>query len=149
MGFAAAAGKELTEDILRFFRTGCMCETMPPQGEEEMELYQEIHKDYQHECDIYAVGVVNSIHLMLGALPPSQVHVEGVGPLVVESVLAHVALQLSRPTPMPREVEVRIRSDLCPVDNGNVDDLTDEWVRVLGTGLRGRDVHDPGVYSTS
>jgi hypothetical protein len=146
---AAAAGKELTDDVLRFFRTGIMCETVPPRGEQEMDLYQEIHKDYQHECDIYAVGVVNSIHFMLGALPPSQVDVESVGPLVVESVLAQVALQLAPPTPMPREVEVRIRSDLCPVDNGFVDDLADEWVRLLGTSLRGCDVHAPGAYRVS
>jgi len=147
---AAAAGIELAEDVLRFFRTGAMCEAGPPQGlqddQERYQDYQEIQRCYQEECNTYADGVVNSIHLMLAALPPSQVDVEDVGSLVAESVLAQVSQQLTRPTPMPREVEVRIRSNLCPGDTGFVDDLADEWVRVLGTSLRGCQLHDPDAY---
>lgn len=98
-------------------------------------VFQEALARYQRMCETFVAGVVASIHLILGAVPPSHVSMEEVGDPLVACLLNEVSLRLRDPPAMEPWVETEIRAALCPVDEGHVESLREEWVRMLGVAL--------------
>jgi len=142
----AALGKELSSDALDALRTWSGRETWDSTDASVEEAIMEMQKHYDRECSIYAVGVVNSVHLILSSMPPLHINMEAVGPTVIEAVLSQINRMLSSPPAMDPKVEVEIRTALCPVDEGNVEGLSEDWIRMLGEGLRGMSVHNQQAY---
>jgi len=145
-----AVHQELSQDVLDFLRTlsrGGAEDFRPLEHQEEARnAYNEVSMAYQRECAVYATGVVNSVHLLLGSLPPSHLDMTSISRPLVEALLAEISRQLVRPPAADPRLELEIRSALCPVDEGHVPGLCEEWVRVLGLALRDSPVHDAELY---
>lgn len=95
----------------------------------------EVENEYAQACSIYANGVVNCVHMIFGALPPSHTDMDLVGRVLVHHMLDQITTQCMLAPALSSKVVVEIEAMLCPVDAGNVQDLCDEWIRLLGEVL--------------
>eukprot|EP00811_Abedinium_folium_P000893 NODE_1081_length_2617_cov_5.896787.p1 GENE.NODE_1081_length_2617_cov_5.896787~~NODE_1081_length_2617_cov_5.896787.p1 ORF type:complete len:741 (-),score=160.01 NODE_1081_length_2617_cov_5.896787:362-2584(-) len=89
---------------------------------------------WEAECSSFAGAVVSHVHLLLQALPLSQMDVKNVGAPLLDEILLKISAQIRQPPPLPT-VEKMIESGLCPIDGANIEDLPKDWEQLLRTAL--------------
>jgi len=94
---------------------------------------EEIKKVFQDQCEQFISDLVESVHVLLEALPPEHLSMSRLARSILKHVLGTVKACLElQPEPFPEGAYRNFLSSLCPVDKSSATELSDEWVRQLG-----------------